>query len=520
MEIMKKIIFFTILTIISLNLVITAPVQADSDQLLISNIKIGELKETYVQVTWQTNKPATSQLYFGLAADNLPFFVGGTDSSRVHSADLTGLQKNKSYYFKIIALGDDGGRAESYINYIDTKNMPLTNQSADLIVTQRQAIHNAFALFLTTTRPVNLEIRYGSDLNKLDKTWRQGNFNSAHQIYIRGLQADTRYYYQIIAKDKDGNVSEYTDNIKTVSHNNYDTIKISNLVPESKGQMPLMPEQAFISWETNVLSTAELVYGLSPDKLNSRTVATPAPGDTKHQVVLEKLKPDTIYYYKIKLKSELNKKNFESQIYSLQTTALSNDYLGLHYHNGDLVSYQGKTYLLFNESKFRVYDNESVNTQKIKPKNIASAHFSYYEEDGAYWGAFYDGQVVKEEKGNTVYLIDGQYKRPIANWSVFTYLNYQAKDIVTAKRGQLSKYKNGAVIKHSQELTGQDKISTIYNNKLVKSESSSAVYILVNGKKLPFIDEDAFINNGFNFSQVKIISDNKIENLPLGMPIL
>ena len=517
---MKKIIIIGILSIFSLNFIFIRPVFANSSETVISNIKIGPLQEGYVQISWQTNRPANSHLLFGSSPDNLPFFVGGLDNKRAHNADLTGLQKGKSYYFKIIALGDNGSRAESFINYIDTKNMPAYYQSLDLTIDKQQAIHNAVALFITTQQAVNLEMRYGTDINNLDRTWRQAGSRLNHQIIIRNLNPDTRYHYKIIIRDKDGNLSEHTGSFKTINHTYHDVIKINNLMPESKGQTPFMPEKAFISFETNVLATAEIIYGLSPDKLNNKMVATAKPGDIKHQAILEKLQPNTIYYYQIRLKSDLNKKSLQSQIYSLQTAPLNNDYLGLYYHDGDLITYKSRTYLLFNDNKFPIYDNETIKALEATPKTIAAQHFNYYEENDAYWGAFYDGQVVKEERGNTVYLIDGQYKRPIVNWQVFTYLNYQAKDIVIAKRGQLSKYKNGPLITHSQEITGKNKLTISYNNRLVKSNNGAAVYLVANGKKLPFIDQIAFIKHGFNFSQIKIISENDLNSLPTGLPII
>lgn len=517
---MKKIIVLTILSIFSLNLILIKPVFANSGETVISNIKIGPLHEGYVQISWQTNRPANSHLLFGPSPDNLPFFVGGLENKRAHSADLTGLQKGKSYYFKIIALGDNGSRAESFINYVDTKNMPASYQSLNLTIDKQQAIHNAAALFVTTQQAVNLEMRYGTDISNLDKIWRQAGSRLNHQIIVRNLHPDTRYYYKMTIRDKDGNLSEHTGDFKTINHTYHDVIKINNLMPESKGQTPFMPEKAFISFETNVIATAEIFYGLSPDKLNSRLVATAKPGDTKHQAILEKLQPNTTYYYQIRLKSDLNRKNLQSQIYSLQTAPLNNDYLGLYYHDGDLVTYKSRTYLLFNDNKFPIYDNETIKSLEVAPKTIAAQHFNYYEENGAYWGAFHDGQVVKEEKGNTVYLIDGQYKRPIANWQVFTYLNYQAQDIVIATRGQLSKYKNGSLITHSQEMTGKNKVHITYNNRLVKASHEATVYLVANGKKLPFIDQSAFIKHGFNFSQVKTISENDLNSLPVGLPII
>ncbi len=128
-----------------------------------------------------------------------------------------------------------------------------------------------------------------------------------------------------------------------------------------------------------------------------------------------------------------------------------------------------------------------------------------------------DGQVVKEANKNAVYLIDGNYKRPLANWDVFTYLNYKSQDIIISKKGELNAYKLGTVIKNSKEITG----TTAYlNNRLVKSNSGTTVYLIANGKKMPFYSESAFKNRGYNFKSVRTISASELNSIPDGQVIM
>ncbi len=509
---MKKLIFFAILLIFSFSLLPSSPAKASG---LIYNIQQSKLENGHITVSWMSEKETTGHLVFGTAQDNLPFYVGSITPGRYHSADLTGLKNGQAYYFKIYAQGVSGGQSESFLGYVSAKSIKDENGAEINNLKKIQATDKAVAISFTTNETSKTEIRYGTSLDNLNKVWRDSTYRTEHFPVITGLQADTRYWLTIISIDKDGNRREQTEDFKTSAYPIAE-IKINNLTPESYGQAPLMPENAFISWESNVIATAEIKYGKDATKLDKTIKSTYAP-TTDHQLVLSKLEPNTTYFYKITLKSPLLSKSFSSQIYSFKTAPLTSAYLSRQFQSGELVKYKTTTYLLYNDQKIALYSSEKAKTiTDTSARSIEKKYIDEYEESAPYWGVFHDGQVVKEAKKNTIYLIDGKYRRPIANWQVFSYLNYQAKDIVVATKTQLNRYELGAKINHSKEITG----SCAWNNTLVKSTNDSTVYLIVNGKKLPFLDETAFKRQGYNFSQVKTINEAVLNGLPDGQVII
>ncbi len=483
---------------------------------LISDIRATSLQNNAVRIFWSTSENSTGYLYFGESGDNMPFYVGDLNVGRSHSADLTGLKAKTGYYYKIVAVGENGGRSESFINYIDTKNLNDTKSATLYDIKKLQATDTAFALSFFANEPVSIKIKYGTAIDKLDKTWSYGNRKQEFLTIITGLKPATRYYYEIIATDEDKNISSYSGDLTTSSYA-VNELKISNLIPESTGQAPLLAENAVITWDTNILATAEIAYGIKPDKLNTNVKVT-ATSSLSHKATLSKLIPNTTYYYKIKLKSELNKKSFESQIYSFQTAPLTSEYLNTYFKNGDLVKYKSTTYFIYNNTKIALNNNDKIKSiSKATPKTITETYFNQYQNGTPYWGMYSDGQVVKEANKNAVYLIDGNYKRPLANWDVFTYLNYKSQDIIISKKGELNAYKLGTVIKNSKEITG----TTAYlNNRLVKSNSGTTVYLIANGKKMPFYSESAFKNRGYNFKSVRTISASELNSIPDGQVIM
>ena len=508
---MKNKFLLIIFAIFSLIIIYPQSAQASP---VISDIKINDLQEGWVKIEWSSSEDTTGYLVFGEDQNNLKFSVGSMVLGKRHSADMTGLKKDKAYYFKIIAISKTNGRSETFIQYLDTDNMKDSRGAVFSNFKKVQITDKVFVSSFLTDEKSKIEFRYGTERDNLNKYVRNNSLKTEHNFSIKNLNPGTTYFFQIIAKDDDDNITSYYGNFNT-SSNSIQEIKINNLLPGDYGQAPMMPEKTIISFESNILATAEVFYGTDPKNLKQRTKVTTNPS-LNHQIILNKLTPDTTYFYQLRLKSDFVKNTFNSQIYSFKTASLNQAYLNNYFQDGDLVKYKSTTYLLHNEAKTPIYNKEKIKTISSQVKTIEEIYLNEYDESDPYWGIFHDGQVVKEAKKNTVYLIDGEYKRPIANWQVFTYLNYKSSDVITASSAALRSYKEGEIVGHSKEITSLGNL----NNSLIKSASSPVVYLVVNDKKLPFLTEAAFNKKGYNFSQVKIISDSLLKSIEDGQVII
>lgn len=514
MKFMKKPNFVKISIILasfSLFLIMGSPVKAAPQ---ISDIKISELNEGWAKITWTTNEDSTGYLVFGESPEKMTFSVGSMTLGRHHQADMTGLQKNKNYYFKIIANSPKNGQSETFVNFLDTDNMKDSRGAKFSDFKKLQTTNQSFSASFVTDEEVKIEVKYGTEIDNKNKTIRNNSYKIEHSISLKNLNTETKYFFEIIATDKDGNKTTYSNDFKTSSQA-ITEIKINNLIPRTYGDAPLMPEKALVSFETNLLATTEILYGTDPNKLTKTVKISTSPA-LNHQIFLSKLEPNTNYYYKLRVKSDLIKNTFLSQVYSFKTASLNQGYLNEHFQSGDKVKYKTTTYLIYNEVKVPIYNSNKARGLEGETKKIEEKYLAQYQERSPYYGVFHDGQVVKEKNKPTIYLIDGEYKKAIANWQVFTYLNYKAQDITIASATELKAYKDGATINHSKEITSLAHL----NNTLAKSADSPVVYLLVNGKKLPFLSETAFKKAGYNFSQVKIQSNQFLNNLNEGQVII
>lgn len=508
---MKRRLFITILFIFSQILFIAPEARANVN---IYDIKIGELNEAWVNISWSSSEETTGYIVFGETADNLKFYVGDRNLSRKHSADMTGLKKNQDYYFKIVAVDKNGRETESFLNYLDTEDMKDGRETEFSNFKKILTTDTYFVASFSTDEKTKIKVLYGEDSDNLDKYVRNYHKRNDHRITIKDLKPNTRYHLKIIATDEDAEVSSYYENFRTSSSFSKE-IKIDNLRPISSDSHLIAPEQVLISFNTNHLAKGTIYYGTDPKRLNKR-INISSDYELNHQALLKNLLPNTTYFYQIKLRPEVLRDNYESSTFSFQTSSLTANYLEDKFQSGDLVKHRSNTYFIYEDNKIPIYSYNKQREISSERKNITESHLSYYKEISPYWGELHEGQVAKKKYSDTVYLIKDRYKRPIANWEVLKYLNYQASDIVEVKSHVLSSYKDGALVSHSKEVSSLKEL----NNTLVKSSSDPAVYLLVNDKKLPFLNETAFLKYGYKFSNIKNVSDNLLNSITTGHVII
>ncbi len=489
-------------------------------QVNIDKIKITEPEGGRVTLSWTTDQAATAYVYFGQSRDNLAFYVGNLDYKFKHQAVLSGLKRNQDYYYKIQVKNQAGQVTESFINYFNTVGMAYTTAPSINNFKLLQAIDQAAAFAWQTDRETRIEFYYGLEADNLNQVQRNRSYQTDHLLVItRQLEPAKKYYYQLTVSDRDGNQRSRSGSFNT-SRYAYEEISINNLIPTSYNQTPSMPERAIIAWQSNLLASSQIVYGTEPNRLRSRLTVN-SSADFEHYAVLENLQPDTVYYYQIKMSTPLGRINTDSQIYSFKTAPLSQDYLNLYWQSGDLVSYRRNNYLIYQDVLVPIYNNQMFNNLSVDQeiKEIEARYLAAYNQGPAYYGLFFDGQVIKEANNNTVYLIAGQYRRPIANWAVFTYLNYTSSDIKIVSRAEMRSYKLGAVITHSQQMTGANWGASL-NNQLVKGVKQKTVYLIINNKKLPFLNEAVFKRSGYCFDQVRELEINILNQFELGQVII
>jgi hypothetical protein len=82
---------------------------ADTEPPRIADVMVSAITPSEARITWSTNERATSQVRFGVSADELTGLVGDAALVTDHGLLLTGLEAGRDYFFVVVS-SDAGGR--------------------------------------------------------------------------------------------------------------------------------------------------------------------------------------------------------------------------------------------------------------------------------------------------------------------------------------------------------------------------------------------------------------------------
>jgi hypothetical protein len=185
--------------------------------------------DEFAVITWTTDQPFASRIFYGKDASNLNQIAeDGKSLSLRHQVDLRNLQPNTTYYFRIdtgqgtaaaasadavngfqtTTLGANPVRNQqpfkgSFQSVQDTasKSAPQTANFGDIKVLNGPTIQylddTTAVISWTTNVPASNTVYYGSDRNNL--LYTGGDFKDAtqHRVHLSSLRANTRYYFQL-----------------------------------------------------------------------------------------------------------------------------------------------------------------------------------------------------------------------------------------------------------------------------------------------------------------------------------
>lgn len=316
--IMKKILpIILIISIIFLQNSGILPVFASGLQ--ITGTKIGELENDTALLSWHSNEKSKAKVYYGLDANNL-------DQSRIyavyatwHELRLTNLTKNKTYYYKMVAQSESGESVETFVQSFSTKGMKDTIAPKFLSTKIYQSTSDAIAIGWETDERTKGTAYYGTSVEDLNK--RQGfGYGTVRDMYFYNLRPNTKYYIKVVAQDGDGNdkTNFFVVQTRRTLDKNTD-LQITNIKPTNFDSELVFANQINLSWSNNIISKGIIYYGTDPNRLNVTVDSNKKELAFEHKIILEDLKPNTTYYYKIKSYGGLYNKSATTNIMSFNT---------------------------------------------------------------------------------------------------------------------------------------------------------------------------------------------------------
>ncbi|HEU5334853.1 MAG TPA: fibronectin type III domain-containing protein [Terriglobales bacterium] len=163
--------------------------------------------DQFAVVTWTTDVPTQSRVYYGTDQKNLTQVSENRNSRTFHRLDLQNLQPSTTYYFRI----DDGSTSTLASNSFQTVATGASaehnlqparlNQVVAAAITKGPSIQYAddtsAVITWSTSTPSPSKVYYGSSPTGLTQTAESPGANTYHRVHLSGLTAATTYYFQV-----------------------------------------------------------------------------------------------------------------------------------------------------------------------------------------------------------------------------------------------------------------------------------------------------------------------------------
>lgn len=272
-----------------------------------------EVTQTSATITWMTDKDADSRVAYIIGVDYSdkkqdPYVqtVGDTDNfTKQHEVTIAGLEPGTLYHYQIRSRERAGRTA--YAPDRTFRTSPIKPDIAKVIV--KDITEHAATFIWKTNVPTKTSIEYANQCAKdvLDckaQKLTQGDSQliKTHQFVLKDLASDTEYIATIRSEDENGlqNISK-----PVKFHTGKDTTPPE--LSQVRTKLSLSPGkedavQAVISWKTSEPADTQVFYaeGVKKDDLIKSGESSPLQLDntTNHVVVLNKLRPGTVYRFR------------------------------------------------------------------------------------------------------------------------------------------------------------------------------------------------------------------------------
>lgn len=292
------------------------------DDINITNAEVYSIADGRARLKWDTFKVATKAVvYWGENPQDLNRYIGYGLFDYRHEVVLTGLQKDATYYYKIVSFDKLQRKTESFMQTFSTKKMLDTIAPEILERKIIQTTRDAAVLYWRTNEDTKAKITYGTSSNNLNKKASYKSFKKEHELFLYKLDTDQKYYVKITAEDKGKNKKSRVFTFRTGTYLDKNTeISIYGIEPLNFDSELIGADEVTIKWKTNFIAKSKIHYGKQTAKYDKHISVNGGLRKTEHSIILTELEPSTTYYYKIEVYDALYKKKAKSKELSFTTT--------------------------------------------------------------------------------------------------------------------------------------------------------------------------------------------------------
>lgn len=245
---------------------------------------ISNITTRHATVTWSTDRVSDSKIAIGTKSGVYdPPETLIADSVTDHHVDLNNLSAGTTYYIMARWTDEDGNTGHSQEVSFTTSPAPVIKE----VKANHVGLSDATITF-TSLGAYRVAIYYGiSDNFGGITSLNTSASESSYSIDLTGLNDGTKYFFQPVAYDSDGNA--YPGNIFSLT--TPPRPRISNLRFQPVSGEPTSTQQ--ITWTTNVPTDSTVTYGVVNS--NGTDITKPAM-TTDHSITISGLEDNSMYF--------------------------------------------------------------------------------------------------------------------------------------------------------------------------------------------------------------------------------
>lgn len=244
---------------------------------------------------WTTGRDSDSKVAIGTSSGRYePEETGSSDQTPSHSVGLSNLQSGTTYYYVVKWTDVDGNTGTSPEYSFTTVPAPSVGE----VTITNIGIATATVNF-TVSYASSIRLYYGesNDLGQV-KQINTSSSKSSYSIPLADLRDGARYVFKLNGFDADG--KEYPEQGTLYSFSTLAMPKVSNVRFQTMEDEPSSTQK--ITWDTNVLATSELSYGVKGAKAEE---VIDSKLTTSHEVIVRNLEDDKQYELTVRSRDSL-----------------------------------------------------------------------------------------------------------------------------------------------------------------------------------------------------------------------
>lgn len=221
-----------------------------------------------------------------------------SSSEATYGVRLEGLEDGVKYYYRVDLYDIDGSEYMGDTYSFETLPRPKV-VNVKLQQVKGTATSTVLVTWMTNTPTSSIATYYPTNAPALVRDEVNIVLSTNHRVMIKGLSADTAYTLIIKGRDKGGNEAASIPQSFTTAFDSR-APEISNLTTELsiQGNGEEATAQVVISWETDELSTSQVIFGDGSSGPMSNKTQVDSSQTYTHLVVIPNLVPSKVYHFK------------------------------------------------------------------------------------------------------------------------------------------------------------------------------------------------------------------------------